>query len=578
MRAATSSRPRRTSRSSSTSRPARCTRRTTSPREWIEPLPRPLRRRLGGVARRASSRARSRAGIVPAGTALHRAPAVGRRSGTRSPPTSGGCYARMMEVFAGFLAHTDAPDRPAARLPRARSALLDDTLVLLHLRQRRERRGRPDRLVQRAPLHARPARRPRRAPRAHRRARRLPRRTTTTVGLGVGGQHAAAAVEALHVARRRAHAADRALARRHRRRAARCATQFCHAVDLMPTVLDAAGIERARRGRRRRRSSRSTARVAARHVRRRRRRPTPAHDAVLRDARQSRAIYHDGWKATTDHVGAQLTVEQRAARGQPRLRRRPLGAVRPRRRLLRVARRRRRAPRRGRARSRSCGGPRPGATRCCRSTTRFIGRAVAMEPAPYAPAAPHRLPAGRRRVAEDVLPPLGARLPARSPTSRCPTAAPTGRAVRARRLDQRLGARTCSTAGRSRAFNLFGDATAWSPAPTPLAAGRPRARARPTPERRRPVALLVDGERSATASCPADLPFRWQIGGGRAAASAATAASRCATTTSRRSPSPASCARSPSRSRCSPPTTPPSRSPPPSGASDVAFPGLGPWS
>ena len=31
----------------------------------------------------------------------------------------------------------------------------------------------------------------------------------------------------------------------------------------------------------------------------------------------SRAIYHDGWKATTDHIGKQLTVEQEALVGSP---------------------------------------------------------------------------------------------------------------------------------------------------------------------------------------------------------------------------------------------------------------------
>ena len=64
-------------------------------------------------------------------------------------------------------------------------------------------------------------------PRAGRRARRRSVLQPLPVGLGLGGQHAAATVEALHVAGRHAHAAGRALARGNSRRAARCATRSC---------------------------------------------------------------------------------------------------------------------------------------------------------------------------------------------------------------------------------------------------------------------------------------------------------------------------------------------------------------
>src|SRR5207248_1825552 len=58
------------------------------------------------------------------------------------------------------------------------------------------------------------------ADRPHRRARRVPRLQPLRMGLGVGREHSAATLEALHVARRRADASRRALAgaRHHRER------------------------------------------------------------------------------------------------------------------------------------------------------------------------------------------------------------------------------------------------------------------------------------------------------------------------------------------------------------------------
>ena len=188
-------------------------------------LPRRVRRRLGAVARRrvrAPARDRRRA----RGHRARPAPELDRRVERRLSPDAQRMLARQQEVFAGFLSHTDAQIgrvARAARTPRrarrhARHA---------RLRQRRQRRRRRARHVQRAPLHRARPRHRRGQPRVVRRARRPALVPALLVGLGVGGQHAAAAVEALHVARRHAHAADRALAARHRRRAARCATSSC---------------------------------------------------------------------------------------------------------------------------------------------------------------------------------------------------------------------------------------------------------------------------------------------------------------------------------------------------------------
>ena len=61
-----------------------------APRAWIDALPRPLRRRLGGVARRAPSRASRSSAIVPRGATLPERAAVDPALERRSPATSAG--------------------------------------------------------------------------------------------------------------------------------------------------------------------------------------------------------------------------------------------------------------------------------------------------------------------------------------------------------------------------------------------------------------------------------------------------------------------------------------------------------
>src|SRR6185295_18031931 len=89
-------------------------------------------------------------------------------------------------------------------------------------------------------------------------------------------------------------------------------SQFCHAVDLLPTICDAVGIEVPARVDGVEQLELDGASIL----------PTFTEPDAP-DARQtqyfemlgSRAIYHDGWKATTDHIGKQLTVEQEALEG-----------------------------------------------------------------------------------------------------------------------------------------------------------------------------------------------------------------------------------------------------------------------
>ena len=82
------------------------------------PVPRPVRRRLGRVARERRSPARSSSGSSPDGTRAVGPPAVDRGVGRRSTTTAARLYARMMEVFAGVRRARRPPHRPRARPPR----------------------------------------------------------------------------------------------------------------------------------------------------------------------------------------------------------------------------------------------------------------------------------------------------------------------------------------------------------------------------------------------------------------------------------------------------------------------------
>ena len=123
-------------------------------------------------------------------------------------------FSRMAEVYAGFLAHADhhigrlldylecgGAAREHARDPR--------------LRQRRQRRGRPQRLGQREPVLQRHARRPRLRPRDARRARRPQDLQPLRERLGDGLQHAVQDVEALRVQRRHRRPVHHLVAGRH---------------------------------------------------------------------------------------------------------------------------------------------------------------------------------------------------------------------------------------------------------------------------------------------------------------------------------------------------------------------------
>ena len=190
-------------------------------------------------------------------------------------------YARMMEVYAGFVSHCDhhfGRILDIARADRRAREHADHG----HLRQRRVGRGRRHRLVQRDALLQPGPRVLRGQPRAHRRPRRDGGVQPLPVGLGLGGRHAVPALEARDLPRRLDRPVHPGLAGGHRgpRRAADAVR-----------ARDRHGADRARRARRRaaggdprRRADAARGRQLRAHLRRARGRDE-AHHAVLRDVR-----------------------------------------------------------------------------------------------------------------------------------------------------------------------------------------------------------------------------------------------------------------------------------------------------
>ena len=272
-------------------------------------------------------------------------PAVGRRCSDDEQRL----YARMMEVFAGFLEPHRSPLRPAPRLPRA------DRRARQHARSwsisdnGASAEGGPTGSVEREPVLQQRARTTfEENLDAHRRARRPEVLQPLPVGLGLGRQHAVPALEARDLPRRRRPTRSSS----HWPDGHRGQGRDAHAVRARrstwcPTVLDALGIEPpaddprrhpvADRGRQLRRTPSTT-------PRRRRK-----HHTQYFEMFGHRSIYHDGWRAVCPWPGTDVRRGGRRLRQleldrgpAARARRDRLGAL-PRRRRLRRDRRPRRA-------------------------------------------------------------------------------------------------------------------------------------------------------------------------------------------------------------------------------------------
>ena len=329
-------------------------------------VPRRVRRRLGAVARRRVRAPASSWASCPRAPTLARAAELGRTSGTSLPRDAAPHAARASRRCSpGSSSHTDAQIGrvldAARRARRARRHARD-----ADLRQRRQRRGRRARHVQRAPLHRARARRPSRATSRGSTSSAASVPTTTTRGAGRGP------------ATRRCGCGSAT-----RGSAARARRSSCTGRAASPTPGEVRDAVRARdrphadgarrcgrrraRHRRRRRAAAGRRRVDPRHVHRRRR-ALAARRAVLRDARlaldRRRRVEGDD-RPRVEGRGRRGAP----ARGQPRLRRRRVGAVPT---SPTTSPRPATSPPTIPTCSPTCrraGRPRPSATRCSRSST-----------------------------------------------------------------------------------------------------------------------------------------------------------------------------------------------------------------
>jgi arylsulfatase A-like enzyme len=474
-----------------------------APDEWIEPY----RGRFdaGWETWREHLFARQlELGVIPPETELtERPPWVA--SWEALPPDERRLFARQMEVFAGFLSHTDHQIGRLVEFLRE-TELLDDTLVLLISDNGTSAEGGPVGSLN-----------------EHRFVHDITDDVSDSLariddfGGFRGYNHYAwgwawAGNTPLRLWKRYtwlggvrtpliAHWPARIAARGEVR------DQFCHAVDLMPTILDAAGVP--------------VPDVVDGHTQQpidgASLLPTFADsDAAAPRSTQyfemlgSRAIYHDGWKATTDHVGKQLTVEREALGGSR-------GFEDDRWCLFDLGS--------DFAEARDLADEHPervrelmdvwwaeaGRNQVLPLDDSFIGRVVALEPSPHPPRFRTVYRPGGGPIAEDAMPPLGGgfrvladvEIPDRDAEGILCALGDWNSGWALYLLDGALVV----------TFNLF-SAVHRIATPAPVSAGRHvvGAEYRRRPPAGGPVTLLVDGEVVHDGTLAADLPFRWQIG------------------------------------------------------------------
>lgn len=287
--------------------------------------------------------------------------------------------------------------------------------------------------------------------------------------------------------------------------------QFCHAVDVMPTVLDAAGLDvpAVVDGVAQQPVSGESLRSAFADPGA----PNP-RDTQYFELLGSRAIYHDGWKATTDHVGNQLSVEREHLIGSHAFDDDRWSLYDLRTDFAEVCDLAEQHPDRLRQLV-DLWWAEAGRNQVLPLDDTFTGRAVAMEPSPNGLRLRAELRPGGGGVAEDLLPPLG-------PGFRvvAEIEVPAGGEQPAEGVVVALGDWSNGFAcylqgGRfAVAFNLFGHLyRAVADAPVPPGPHDVGFVYRRVDGGGGPVTLVVDGEPAGEVVLPRDVPFRWQIGG-----------------------------------------------------------------
>ena len=198
---------------------------------------------------------RYQGGSTTAGTPTARRSSRGRRNWASSPPDAElsrhdpdvqdwdslsaderRLYARMMEVFAGFLEHTD--DQIGRLLDFLEEiGEFDNTLIMLISRQRRQRRGRTDRLGQREQV-LQQRREDSRRTSLRSTTSAGPSTSTTTRGAGRGPATRRSAAGSARPTAAASAIRSSSTGRRASLPRARSATQYAHAIDMVPTVLE----------------------------------------------------------------------------------------------------------------------------------------------------------------------------------------------------------------------------------------------------------------------------------------------------------------------------------------------------
>lgn len=284
--------------------------------------------------------------------------------------------------------------------------------------------------------------------------------------------------------------------------------QFCHAVDVLPTILDATGVARPDRidGVDQRPLDGTSIVTTFTDPDA----PSPRRSQYF-ELLGSRAMYLDGWKATTDHVGAQMTVEQELVVGSHRF-------ADDRWHLYRLDD--------DFAEVRDLADAHPdklaelqqawwtaaGKNQVLPLDDTFTGRSIALDPNPWPSGFSMTYRPGGSPVAEDFLPPMG---PGFTVLARitCLTDRDSGIVVALG--DWNSGWGLWMTDGRPTAhIRLFGvphEVTGGSPLDT--GAHELAVEFRRMDDGGGPLRLFVDDEAVAEARLEDDLPFRWQIGG-----------------------------------------------------------------